>query len=747
LVHSAELLFTLLTLAYVGIGGYLAASAILPHPPRRDSLRLAIAVLLCATGEALLVALVLGAVGRLEIGTALALQSVLVAGALGVLLRRPWPDAGGLLWTLGEPLARLIARTGAQLRDHPALSLCLLYGIGVEALRGLLRPPLSWDSLMYHLLLAGTWLQQGDLTPYFGPYPLNFAGLSPANGSLWLWWWMAPSHSELYVNLAFLPHWALLGLSVGGVARELGAHRHWPLAAFLAVLTPVVLRFAATQYVDIFSGAMLVTGCFFGLRWLRTAEWSDALLGGMALGIALGSKWLGLPYAASLLGALLVAARGRWCPRALQGLAVAGTLVLWGSYFWVRNMRLGLGLLFPHANPILPLPVVCDLLVDNAGFGGLGHHELTVWANLGPMIASGQVVDGLLGTTWSGIEDIGIGPAALLLVPSVAALPFAVPLDRRRSALVVVAMIVVQLAVWLFVPVATHQYVLLNTRFLVAAIGLAFAAAAAVAEARGLPGPWASGLALALALQYPLIAHGSLPREVRVVVPWVDLIAALLLLSAGLRAWVRSRAWWLSLGGVAVALAFAPVLAVYRQADRYRAMAEEFTAHRPQTSFFTGAWAWLERNGGDGTVSVVSEPQTHFVYPAMGLRIRRRVVYTNVSESDARTVATYPNCNPRRVPFDEASWLRNLRRQGVRWVLLGRYPSVRSFPAEDQWAQRSRELVLRFSNAFARVYELRDARGGGSSDPAEADVGRRLSFSFGPVTESRYTPAVEAGPS
>jgi hypothetical protein len=174
-------------------------------------------------------------------------------------------------------------------------------------------------------------------------------------------------------------------------------------------------------------------------------------------------------------------------------------------------------------------------------------------------------------------------------------------------------------------------------------------------------------------------------------------------------------------------------------------MAEEFTAHRTQTSFFTGAWAWLERNGGDGTVSVVNEPQTHFVYPAMGLHLRRRVVYTNVGESDARTVATYPNCNPRRVPFDEASWLRNLRRQGVRWVLLGRYPSARSFPAEDQWAQRSRELVLRFSNAFTRVYELRDARGEGVSDPAEADVGRRLSFSFDPVTESRYTPAVEAG--
>jgi hypothetical protein len=99
------------------------------------------------------------------------------------------------------------------------------------------------------------------------------------------------------------------------------------------------------------------------------------------------------------------------------------------------------------------------------------------------------------------------------------------------------------------------------------------------------------------------------------------------------------------------------------------------------------------------------------------------------------------------VPFDEASWLRNLRRQGVRWVLLGRYPSARSFPAEDQWAQRSRELVLRFSNAFTRVYEVRDVQGGSSIGPVETHADRRLSFSFGPITESRYTPAVESGPS
>src|SRR5436853_128608 len=81
--------------------------------------------------------------------------------------------------------------------------------------------------------------------------------------------WIEPAHGESYVNLASLPHWALLALAVGGIARHLGAERHWPAASFLVGLTPVVVRFAATEYVDLLTGATLLSGCFFLLRWME----------------------------------------------------------------------------------------------------------------------------------------------------------------------------------------------------------------------------------------------------------------------------------------------------------------------------------------------------------------------------------------------------------------------------------------------------------------------------------------------
>ena len=60
---------------------------------------------------------------------------------------------------------------------------------------------------------------------------------------------------------AFFPQTALLALAVGGVARELGARRSWPLAAYLTLLLPTVIRWAATQYVDILVGAGIAAAC------------------------------------------------------------------------------------------------------------------------------------------------------------------------------------------------------------------------------------------------------------------------------------------------------------------------------------------------------------------------------------------------------------------------------------------------------------------------------------------------------
>jgi len=732
------LALTLLALALLAVGGYLLALRLMGEEARRDALALGIAALLAATAEAVGIGLALGICGWLRLEWALAAQTVLVA-----LLGWPHRAAGADPW---QPARLLARRTWERLRSHPALGILALHAVGSEALRGLLRPPLSWDSLMYHLLLTATWLQRHDLAPVFGAYPINDYGYVPANGSIWFWWWMAPSHSELYVNLGALPHWVLLGLAVGGLARQLGARRHWPLAALAVLLTPVVVRFAATQYVDVFLAAVLLGGGFFLVRWMERPRLADAVLAGAGCGLACGAKLLGVPYAVALAAAAVALAPGGphtpggWLRTRLPQLAAALlAAAALGSFFYARNMALGAG----------PLALICEGREGNAAAPGTpsappaggqftpspapgaapaaagrtppvaaartpasaGYRLLPAlprrdsladkWSTFGHR----QLLDAFLGITRPQSVELGIGPPAFVLLLAVLALPFAVAAERRRVALVAVSQVGFELLFWMVVPFAANLHIFANVRYLVPAIGLAWAGAVAIAEQRGLGDAWLRGIVLALSCQSFLQLHAEMPREARLTMAVVDLAAVCLGLSAGLRALVRRQAGALTAAALLLALLGAPRLARFRAADRQRALDSEWTAHDSAAHFFAGGWGWLDAHGGAGTVAVVGAPGTYFVYPAMGAFLQRRALYINVNRANYREALRYPGCNPRVDPDPEA-WLHNLAAAGVRWLLIDTFPRF-PLPAEAYWAAaRPDRFVQRYTDGASTVFEV-----------------------------------------
>jgi 4-amino-4-deoxy-L-arabinose transferase-like glycosyltransferase len=658
-----------------------------------------VAWLLAATGLGVGIGLALGACGELRLAPALAL-ALLACGGLAA-------GRGGrsALAALTRPARHLGNRIVAHLRRHWVLALLACHAIGSEALRGLVRPPLSWDSLMYHLTLAATWLQRHDLAPVFGAYPMNYYGYTPANGAVWLWWWMAPSHSELYANLAFLPQWALLALATGAVARRLGARRAWPLAAFLVAMTPTVLRFAATQYVDIFTAACLLGACCHGLSWLREPRWGEAALAGIGLGLAAGAKVLGLVYAAALAAALLPLAVGRWRRRAAQAAAALAVAAALGGFFYLRNAARGVDPLalecegLPHRRPAHGLPVL-----PRPGSVAAMPHQ---------MLAEGRLARALFGTTSAPpFVDLGLGPQTLVVLLGIPALA-ALPRERRREAAVAGSQLLAEVAFWLTVPFAATGHVFANVRYLLPAVGLAFAGGVAAAESLGADERLLRFLAVALAAQDLLQLHTEMPDGVRLVVATADVAVLALALLPRLRGWLgapegsgggrRRRA----LAGAALVamLAGVPGLARFRAADRTRALAQEYTAHGNNVALYAAGWDWLERYGGSGTVAVVNSPDTFFFYPAMGLRLERRAVYVNVNAANLDEAAAYPLCQPRVEPA-AAAWIANLRTAGVRWLDLTRTPPY-PFPIESDWARAHPELfVQRFADPTNVIYEL-----------------------------------------
>jgi 4-amino-4-deoxy-L-arabinose transferase-like glycosyltransferase len=695
LIDLVGVLMTLGAVGFLMLGGYLAALRLLRDEtadgPAGDPLALAIASLLLATAGAVGIGLLLGALGVLRIDYALALlASLVLLLLLGV---RKAPPPGGV----GAP-ARMVFRRGWEiLRAHPVPALITLHAVGAEALRGLLRPPLSWDSLMYHLLLTGTWLRDHDLAPVFGNIPINYYGYVPANGSVWFWWWMAPSHSEFWVNLAALPHWLLLGLAVGGVARELGARRHWPLASFLVLLTPTVIRFAATQYVDILVGSVLVSACLFVLRWMRDPAWSAALLAGAGLGLAAGTKVLGVPYALALVAAAVPLAHGRWSRRVPQAAAALLVAALLGSFFYLRNVALGAG----------PLALVCEQTAsgkENANEPTIPRKN-SVLELREEMFGQGQLLAAFLGSTRPQSLELGVGPQAFVLLLAALALPFGLGAGRWRESLVVTVQIWAELAFWLAVPFAKNLHVFANVRYLIPGLGLAFAGAVAMGELRGVRDRWMEGITLAFLLQGLLQLHAEMPTGVRLAIAFADLGAVALALSPGLRAFTFRRRRELSLAAIVLALLGAPFLTRFRVLDRHRALAREYTAHVTSTRFFAAGWAWLDEHGGTGNVAVIEAPNNYFVYPAMGPRLERDVRYANVNRADLHNAIAYPECQPRVDPSPQA-WVENLAKLRIRWVHVSRYPQFGP-QIEGRWAEAMPRLfALRYSDATNRIYEF-----------------------------------------
>jgi hypothetical protein len=703
LIDLLGALLTLVTVGFLALGGYLAALRLLREEALRDPLALAIATLLMATAEAVGIGLLLGGCGLLRIDFALALQAALTLVLL-IGFRRS-PPAGGL----GAPARAIFERSWTHLRAHPALSLITLHAVGSEAIRGLLRPPLSWDSLMYHLLLTGTWLRDHNLNPVFGNIPNNYYGYVPANGSVWFWWWMAPSHSEFWVNLATLPHWILLGLATGGVARRLGAGRHWPLASFLMLLTPTVVRFAAAEYVDILVGAVLLSAVFFALRWMDEADWGAVVLAGAGLGLAAGTKVLGVFYAVALAGSVIPFARGRWGRRVPQVIAAVVVASLLGSFFYVRNVAQGTD----------PLALVC--LKTAAGPGNDGgssmprkNSVLDLWR---PMIHKGWLADTFLGITRPAEVELGVGPPVFVLLLAAIFIPFGLGRERRRESLILGAQIWFELAFWFTVPYSNNMNVFANVRYLMPALGLAFAGGVVIGERRRVGDGWMEGIAVAFLAQGMLQLHAQMPRGVRVAIAVADVAAVALALSPALRALLRRRWRETALAATALALLLAPVLTAFRVEDRDRALAGEFTVHMTSTRMFAGGWEWLDKFGGDGAVASVHSPNNYFQYPAMGPRLERVSRYVNINRADHRRASEYPQCQPRVDPDPEA-WVANLAKQHIRWVHLSRYPQF-DFSMEQQWADARPQLfALRYEDGTNRVYEL--LPGAATAPPAAA---------------------------
>ena len=647
---------------------------------------------------------------------ALTLAVALVQGLGLAAALRPFPAAAAvaLLWLTIRALTREESGLPAPPADPPAVrsagrSAALAAGMlvgGALAVRALLMVPTEWDGLTYHLFYAAHYLQEASLVPVGLGEPHDKVGLFPGNGELIHTFLMAVVRSDLLVACGMVVCWALFGLALHALARRSGLAPA-PAAAvgLLGVTLPALASRAASSYVESFLNLALIVVLLAVHRALTEPAQlrAAATIGGLAAGLAAGTKYVALPAVAV---AGLALASGLAVPglrrRTVQGLGLfAGGALLVGGLWYLRNALV-------TGNPFFPAPFLGLPYLERPGLIWQDSHLLARWRDYA---ARDFLGDALFGLPPGRFASASLGLTTLLALPLAAVMALVSLRDAiRRSQggagelpaavahLLVPAAWIVMVSTYVHLPAwGNDGWFRSGVRFAVPAAALAILLALQALARLGVPAAaqaWIAAVAAVVAVGQAAQAGvfdplPSLARGLLVVAP--PLAIALFL------TWRHGR----SKAARAVVFALAVVVFflawIVREADRERRWsAPGFVG----LDFAQAAFAVERVAPGRATIAWAASSPSEFLYLFVGRRLERRVIAVPVHEGPAAAWA-YRDGNARR-GARRSYWLAALADAGADLVVLSRWRSFEArWPIEDDWAREA---------GFERIVDLPEFR-------------------------------------
>jgi hypothetical protein len=269
--------FTATLLAVVAIGGWAAARIALAND-QGDPLARTVTGLMLAVGglTQVMMWIALAAPGHLGPGTTVVALTAVLAVA-GVRwrhrLRRSWREVP--------------RETRATRWPLPAATIAVVIGCAAILTGAVLWPFGPDDALAVYGPLGRQIAVAGALPVGEGLYeaypllvPMLFAAIE----------WLTGGPNE-YLSRLVVAVLAVGGIAgAGWLARELRSSRAGWLAAALLTSSGVYCRWAVTGYADVPAGFFLVVAAVFGWRWWRHRVPAEAVLGGVAAGLAMWTK-------------------------------------------------------------------------------------------------------------------------------------------------------------------------------------------------------------------------------------------------------------------------------------------------------------------------------------------------------------------------------------------------------------------------------------------------------------------------
>ncbi|HOO57257.1 MAG TPA: glycosyltransferase family 39 protein [bacterium] len=581
-------------------------------------------------------------------------------------------------------------------------------------------PPAGGDAFIYHLNFPATWLRQGFISYVDLPYGAQAATYYPLNMELFYLWLMVPVGSDLFVNLGQVPAWMLAGLGVAALARETGIGKPGAfVGGAVAMLAPGLVQQVTVARVDVALTAWFILAVYFAMRWGKTRRGGHLLLTGVALGLLIGTKSIGIMYAVLPGLYLLAQMRGRGARAAGDIAAVIVPAAAFGGFWQIRNWIL-------TGNPFFPLDF--NLAGITIFHGAYGSGAMTAFHTSDPMELL-RIGNFFLGF-W--LEEF-----MLLSFVAAAVISIVVGIRPVRGRLFLFSLPLLVIALFWFVN--PHNNVT-NGRFLFPAFMLfGYYVAVMVDEAKDITGIVWAWLAPAALIGTSLMQERDhLYRLLRdlaglafgggneLLEPAAGAILVLLaaFLLGTLFAAVRKKPVYRIFSGIVmviclvVGLRLALVNHVRHKYDWYRAF--------PVGS----AWAKLDRMTTGQSLRIASVGNER-AYGLFGSGLRHDVYTVNVDENtdwkfhdywrraykEGRAPSEFERPQWHREYGTYEAWLANLRELNIDIVFATTLEPIAAgqmahcrfgFPVEQTWAsEHPEDFKLMYANDQARIYAVR----------------------------------------
>lgn len=628
-------------------------------------------------------------------------------GLLAFLVTRWHGAPRGAAQKLAQETAALSTRIKQASSWKTLCPVALLAAVVLPILiRGLYTPPLGWDSLTYHLLKAGRWVQFGGHIAEAAPDAWSYYEYFPLTGDIFSAWAMLGVRGDGLLSVLGGAIWLSGLLAVYASARQLGAGRNPSLLAAMAFSAlPSILGQVTSGYVDNTTNALFALAAVFVIRLLQSGPVVQAIWAIAALSMMLGVKTTTAPVFLLGIGVVVVFLIRRRADSSRRLVAACLLAALLGSPAYFRTW-------FQKGSPVYPWAVTIGsktLFAGDAGAQEVGQNMLQGLRLDSPSSAYRRL---FFQRSKNG-SFIAPGPGALplMILGILGGILLAWRPATRHPALFLLICAALILGLWFSGSLSLARETI-KVRTMGRYFGPGFAALAVLGV--GLRGRWAQAAWVLSLLGSAIYAF---PRGWHVAekTPFVLTTMALTLLILG--AWfsvkVRQRYGPLLFIPLLIGfLSFTQALASHYRYPLYAAAADRkplFHMH-PLHPVYAGAWdLWRLLDRGQAATLAVTAGwdglgHNWYRYPFLGSRLQNEVLYVPITR-DGKTVP-YRQMDLATEAASLAAWLGRLMEVEVDYIVsLAPRNTI-----EDRWLSGHPEFfepIYRHPRGFHAAYRLR----------------------------------------